>query len=58
MLVFLAATLLLIIVEVEVINEWHLVHLVELLGVMLVLYMGWMTWRVARMLNTMKSGKP
>ena len=51
MLVFLLATILLIIVEVEVIEGWHLVHLVELLGIMLVLYMGWATWRVARMLK-------
>lgn len=51
MLVFLLATILLIIVEVEVIEGWHLIHLVELLGIMLVLYMGWATWRVARMLK-------
>ncbi len=50
-LVFLLATILLIIVEVEVIEGWHLVHLVELLGIMLVLYMGWATWRVARILK-------
>ncbi len=37
-LVFLLATILLIIVEVEVIEGWHLVHLLELLGIMLVLY--------------------
>ncbi len=54
-LVFLLATLLLIIVEVEVIEGWHLVHLLELLGIMLFLYMGWATWRVARIL--MKQGK-
>ena len=57
-LVFFLATILLIIVEVEVIEGWHLVHLIELLGIMLVLYMGWATWRVARMLKTMKQGKP
>jgi hypothetical protein len=50
-LVFLLATILLIIVEVEVIEGWHLIHLVELLGIMLVLYMGWTTWRVARILK-------
>lgn len=54
-LVFLLATILLIIVEVEVIEGWHLVHLLELLGIMLFLYMGWATWRVARTL--MKQGK-
>lgn len=51
MLVFLFATILLIIVEVEVIEGWQLIHLFELLGIMLVLYMGWATWRVARMLK-------
>lgn len=52
-LVFLLATVLLIIVEVEVIEGegWHLAHLLELLGLMLFLYMGWVTWRVARMLR-------
>ncbi len=50
-LVFLLATLLLIVVEVEVVEGWHLIHLVELLGIMLVLSMGWTTWRVARILK-------
>lgn len=50
-LVFFLVAILLIIVEVEVIEGWHLIHLVELLGIMLVLYMGWATWRVARMLK-------
>ncbi len=49
--VFLLATLLLMIVEVEVVEGWHLIHLVELLGIMLVLSMGWATWRVARILK-------
>lgn len=57
-LVFLLATVLLIVVEVEVIEGWHLVHLFELLGIMLVLYMVWITWRIARTLKTMKPGKP
>lgn len=57
-LVFLFATILLIIMEVEVIEGegWNLAHLLELLGLMLFLYMGWVTWRVARMLR--KQGKP
>lgn len=50
-LVFLLATILLIVVEVEVIEGWHLIHLLELLGIMLFLYMGWATWRVARILK-------
>jgi len=56
-LVFLLATILLIIMEVEVIEGegWHLAHLLELLGLMLFLYMAWVTWRVARLLR--KQGK-
>ena len=52
-LVFLLATILLIIMEVEVIEGegWHLAHLLELLGLMLFLYMAWVTWRVARLLR-------
>lgn len=49
--VFFLATILLITVEVEVIEGWHLVHLLELLGIMVLLYMGWATWRVARILK-------
>ena len=55
-LVFLVATVLLIVVQVEVIEGWRLIHLLELLGLMLFLYMGWVTWRVARMLK--KQEKP
>lgn len=47
-LVFLVATLLLVVVEVEVIEGWHLVHLVELVGVMVFLYLLWAVWRVRR----------
>lgn len=47
-LVFLVTTLLLVVVEVEVIEGWHLVHLVELVGVMVFLYLLWAVWRVRR----------
>ena len=46
MLVFLVATLLLIVVEVELVEGWHLVHLVELVGVMVFLYLLWAARRV------------
>lgn len=46
--VFFLATILLVIVEVELIEGWNLVHLLELLGTVVVLYMGWATWRAAR----------
>lgn len=47
-LVFLVATVLLVIVEVEVVEGWHLVHLVELVGVMVFLYLLLAAWRVRR----------
>ncbi len=46
MLVFLVATLLLVIVEVELTEGWHLIHLVELVGLMVFLYLLWAAWRV------------
>lgn len=47
-LVFLVATVLLIVVEVELVEGWHLVHLAELVGVMVFLYLLWAAWRVRR----------
>lgn len=46
-LVFLVATVLLVVVEVELVEGWHLVHLVELIGVIVVLYLLWAAWRVS-----------
>jgi hypothetical protein len=56
--VFLLATILLIIVDVEVVEEWHPIRLFELIGFMVFVYMGWVTWRVARMLKSMNQRKP
>ena len=47
-LVFFIATVLLVVVEVELIEGWHLVHLAELVGVMGFLYLLWAAWRVRR----------
>jgi uncharacterized membrane protein len=47
-LVFVVATLLLVIVEIELVEGWHLVHLVELVGLMVFLYLLWAAWRVRR----------
>jgi hypothetical protein len=47
-LVFLVATVLLVVVEVELVEGWRLVHLVELVGVMVFLYLLWAAWRVRR----------
>ncbi len=46
MVVFLVATLLLVVVEVELVEGWHLVHLAELVGVMVSLYLLWAARRV------------
>lgn len=47
-LVFLVATALLVVVEVELVEGWHLAHVVELVGVMVFLYLLWAAWRVRR----------
>jgi len=52
-LVFLVATVLLVVVEVELVEGWHLVHLAELMGVMVFLYLLWAAWRVSRGRNEM-----
>ena len=44
-LVFLFATALLLVVEIEFVEGWHLIHLLELLGVMVFLYLLWAAWR-------------
>lgn len=47
-LVFVVATLLLVIVEIELVEGWHLVHLVEPVGLMVFFYLLWAAWRVQR----------
>ena len=47
-LVFLVATVLLVVVEIELVEGWHLVHVAELMGVMVFLYLLWAAWRVRR----------
>lgn len=44
--VFLIATVLLVLVEVQLLEGWRLIHLVELVGVMVFLYLMWAAWRV------------
>lgn len=48
MLVFLVATVLLVVVEIELVEGWRLVQLMELVGVMIFLYLLWVAWRVRR----------
>jgi hypothetical protein len=43
--VFLVATVVLVILEVEFSEGWHLVHILELLGVMGFMYLLWAAWR-------------
>lgn len=43
--VFLVATVVLVTLEVELIEGWHLRHLLELLGMMSLLYLLWAAWR-------------
>jgi hypothetical protein len=44
-MVFVVTTVLLLIVEVELIEGWHLVHIAELVGIMVFLYLMWAAWR-------------
>ena len=46
--VFLVTTVLLVVVEIELVEGWHLVHLAELVGVMVFLYLLWAARRVRR----------
>jgi hypothetical protein len=42
--VFLITTVLLVLLEVELTEGWHLVHILEMLGGMLFLYLLWTAW--------------
>ncbi len=42
--VFLIITVLLVLLEVEITEGWHLVHIVEVIGCMLFLYLLWAWW--------------
>lgn len=43
-IVFLITTVLMVLLEVELTEGWHLVHIVEVLGGMLFLYLLWAWW--------------
>ncbi|MCP9468918.1 MAG: hypothetical protein NNA31_02845 [Nitrospira sp.] len=43
--VFLVATVVLVVLEIELTEGWHLIHLLELLGAMGFLYLLWAAWR-------------
>lgn len=42
--VFLITTVLLVLLEVELTEGWHLVHILEVVGGMLFLYLVWTAW--------------
>jgi len=42
--VFLVTTVLLVLLEVELTEGWHLVHVLEVLGGMLFMYLLWTAW--------------
>ncbi len=46
--VFLVATLLLVLLEVEVTEGWHLIHIIEVVGAMMFVYLLWAAWRSRR----------
>ncbi len=48
MIVFLIATVLLVLLEVEITEGWHLVHILEVVGAMLLFYLTWAAWRSSR----------
>lgn len=46
MVVFLIATLVFVFLEVEFIEDWHLIHILKLLGIMGFLYLLGAAWRI------------
>ncbi len=43
--VFLVATVLLVLVEVELTEGWHLIHIIEVMAGMMFVYLIWAAWR-------------
>lgn len=50
--VFILATVLLVLLEVELTEGWHLVHLLELGGVVLLVLLLWTAWRTRSRLRS------
>jgi len=46
--VFLIATVLLILLEVELTEGWHLIHVMEIIGGMMFVYLLWAAWRAKK----------
>jgi threonine/homoserine/homoserine lactone efflux protein len=49
--VFLISAVLLVLLEVELTEGWHLVHILELLGVLVFVYLLWTAWRTGTSRN-------
>jgi threonine/homoserine/homoserine lactone efflux protein len=45
MIVFLVSTVLLILLEVELTEGWHLIHIIQILGGMVFVYLLWAAWK-------------
>jgi threonine/homoserine/homoserine lactone efflux protein len=49
--VFLISAVLLVLLEVELTEGWHLVHILELLGALVFVYLLWTAWRTGTSRN-------
>jgi len=48
MIVFFIAATLLVLLEVELTEGWHVVHILEVLGALVFLYLLWTAWRTGK----------
>jgi threonine/homoserine/homoserine lactone efflux protein len=48
MIVFLITAVLLVLLEVELTEGWHVVHILEILAALVFLYLLWTAWRTRR----------
>lgn len=48
MIVFVITATLLVLLEVEVTEGWHVVHILEVLGALVFLYLLWTAWRAGK----------
>jgi hypothetical protein len=48
MIVFFITAVLLVLLEVELTEGWHVVHILEILATMIFLYLLWTAWRTGR----------
>jgi threonine/homoserine/homoserine lactone efflux protein len=58
MIVFFITAVLLVLLEVELTEGWHVVHILEILGALVFLYLLWTAWRTGRTGETTDSPSP